>query len=164
MDQDLLEVGVPRLQSDYAQHRYTVTQVVHWHLQRIHRYDGVYRSVERLMESEARDDDAREDAEAARGAGARCGRAYPPRGRRDRGPRGALRGAALRQNREPLQHLPLRARRNRSIPERTSDLPDITPPPSMKRRWARRSAPVLLCQEHNNMRFGDVGGFEGALL
>jgi amidase len=68
MDKDLLEVTVSKLQSYYQQHKYTVTQVVQWHLARIHRYDGIYRSIETLMESEALKQAAREDAEVARGS------------------------------------------------------------------------------------------------
>src|SRR5580704_16565667 len=71
MDKDLLEVTVSQLQDFYAQHKYTVTQVLDWHLARIHRYDGIYRSIETLMESGARTDAAREDADAARGSAQR---------------------------------------------------------------------------------------------
>jgi amidase len=71
MDKDLLELTIPRLQSFYAQHRYTVTQVVRWHLDRIHRYDGIYRAVETVLESDALAAAAREDAEAAGGVVAR---------------------------------------------------------------------------------------------
>ena len=46
MDQDLLEVSVRQLQAVYAQHRYTVEQVTRWSLDRISRYNGVYRSVQ----------------------------------------------------------------------------------------------------------------------
>jgi Asp-tRNA(Asn)/Glu-tRNA(Gln) amidotransferase A subunit family amidase len=67
MDKDLLEVTVPRLQSYYSQHKYTVTEVVRWHLERIHRYDGIYRSLETVMEADALAAAAREDAEALRG-------------------------------------------------------------------------------------------------
>ncbi len=67
MDKDLLEVTVAQLESFYARHKYTVTQVVRWHLARIHRYNGVYRAVEKVMESEALAAAAREDAEAAGG-------------------------------------------------------------------------------------------------
>jgi amidase len=65
MDKDLFEVTVPRLESYYAKHKYTVTQVVKWHLERIHRYDGIYRAVETVMESEALAAAAKEDADAA---------------------------------------------------------------------------------------------------
>jgi Asp-tRNA(Asn)/Glu-tRNA(Gln) amidotransferase A subunit family amidase len=71
MDKDLLEVTVPRLQSYYAQHRYTVTEVVRWHLERIHRYDAIYRSLETVMEADALAAAAREDAEALRGTALR---------------------------------------------------------------------------------------------
>jgi amidase len=71
MDNDLFEVTVTRLQAYYAQHRYKVTQVVRWHLERIHRYDGIYRSIETVMESDALSAAGREDAEAARGAAVR---------------------------------------------------------------------------------------------
>ena len=46
MDRDLLEVTVHELQSLYANHRYTVEQVLRWSLDRIARYNGVYRSVQ----------------------------------------------------------------------------------------------------------------------
>jgi len=62
MDKDLVEVTIPQLQSYYASHRYTVTQVVQWHLARIHRYNGIYRAVETVMEREALTTAAAEDA------------------------------------------------------------------------------------------------------
>jgi amidase len=71
MDRDLLEVSVPRLHALYAAHKYTVTQVVQWHLDRIRHYNGIYRAVETVMESQALAVAAREDAEAAKGAGPR---------------------------------------------------------------------------------------------
>jgi amidase len=46
MDRDLLEVSVPQLHTLYAKHRYTVEQVTRWYLDRIARYNGVYRSVQ----------------------------------------------------------------------------------------------------------------------
>jgi Asp-tRNA(Asn)/Glu-tRNA(Gln) amidotransferase A subunit family amidase len=67
MDRDLFEVTVPQLERYYAEHKYTVTQVVRWHLARIHRYDGIYRAVEQLLEQQALEAAAREDAEAGRG-------------------------------------------------------------------------------------------------
>ncbi len=63
-----MEVSVAQLQSFYRQHKYTVTQVVNWHLARIHRYDGIYRSIETLMEPDALAQAAHEDLDAARGA------------------------------------------------------------------------------------------------
>jgi len=35
MDRDLMEVTIPQLHGYYAQHKYTVTQVVDWYLDRI---------------------------------------------------------------------------------------------------------------------------------
>jgi Asp-tRNA(Asn)/Glu-tRNA(Gln) amidotransferase A subunit family amidase len=67
MDRDLIEVTVPQLERYYAEHKYTVTQVVRWHLARIHKYDGIYRAVEQVMEKQALETAAREDAEAGRG-------------------------------------------------------------------------------------------------
>jgi amidase len=67
MDRDLVEVTVPQLERYYAEHRYTVTQVVRWHLARIHKYDGIYRAVEQVLEKQALETAAREDAEASRG-------------------------------------------------------------------------------------------------
>ena len=46
MDRDLLEITVPQLQTLYARHRYTVEQVTRWYLDRIARYNGIYRSVQ----------------------------------------------------------------------------------------------------------------------
>jgi amidase len=64
MNQDLLEVTIPQLQRYYAEHKYTVAQVVDWYLAQIHRYNGIYRSLEQVFEAEARAAAAREDAEA----------------------------------------------------------------------------------------------------
>lgn len=66
MDRDLLDVTVERLHALYAAHRYSVTQVVRWHLARIDRYDGVYRAVQTRTDAAALAEAAREDAEAAR--------------------------------------------------------------------------------------------------
>ncbi len=70
IDTDLLEVSVPQLQAFYASKKYTVTQVVEWHLARIRAYNGVYKAVETVFETEARTRAAALDAEAA-GGGAR---------------------------------------------------------------------------------------------
>jgi Asp-tRNA(Asn)/Glu-tRNA(Gln) amidotransferase A subunit family amidase len=67
MDRDLMEVTVQQLQHYYAEHRYTVTQVVQWHLARVHRYNGIYRAVETSLDRTALETAAREDAEAAAG-------------------------------------------------------------------------------------------------
>jgi amidase len=62
IDKDLFEVTVPQLESFYASHKYTVTQVVEWHLARIHKYNGIYRAVETVMEKEALATAAKEDS------------------------------------------------------------------------------------------------------
>jgi len=62
IDKDLFEATVPQLQSLYASHKYTVTQVVQWHLARIHRYNGIYRPIEQILEKEALAQAAKEDA------------------------------------------------------------------------------------------------------
>ena len=65
IDRDLFEVTIVQLQQYYATHKYTVTQVVQWHLARIHRYNGIYRALETVMESSALATAAREDQEPA---------------------------------------------------------------------------------------------------
>jgi Asp-tRNA(Asn)/Glu-tRNA(Gln) amidotransferase A subunit family amidase len=68
MDRDLFEVSIPQLEQFYGEHKYTVTQVVQWHIARIHRYNGIYGAIEFLDERGALETAAREDAEAeARG-------------------------------------------------------------------------------------------------
>lgn len=67
IDKDLFEVTVPQLESFYASHKYTVTQVVQWHLTRMHKYNGIYRAVETMMEKEALAAADQEDREAAAG-------------------------------------------------------------------------------------------------
>src|SRR5580704_10325865 len=64
IDKDLFEVTIPQLESFYASHKYTVTQVVQWHLARIHKYNGIYRPVETILEKEALTAAAKEDAQA----------------------------------------------------------------------------------------------------
>ena len=64
MDRDLLEVTVPQLEALYRSRKYTVTEVVRWHLARIKKYNGIYRAVETLDEPGALAAAAREDAEA----------------------------------------------------------------------------------------------------
>jgi amidase len=66
MDRDLMEVSVDRLHALYRGHRYTVTQVVQWHLDRVARYNGVYRAVQTSTAEAALREAAREDAEVAR--------------------------------------------------------------------------------------------------
>ncbi len=67
MDRDLLEVTIPQLEQMYRSHKYTVTEVVHWYLARIARYNGIYRAVQNFDLQSALDTAAREDAEAAAG-------------------------------------------------------------------------------------------------
>ena len=62
LDHDLLEVTIPQLETYYGTHKYTVTQVVRWHLDRIHKYNGVYGAFEYVDESAALATAAREDA------------------------------------------------------------------------------------------------------
>ena len=63
IDKDLFEVTVPQLQALYAAHKYTVRQVVEWHLKRIHRYNGIYKAVETVMEKQALAQADKEDAQ-----------------------------------------------------------------------------------------------------
>ena len=49
IDRDLLDVTVPQLHRLYAEKKYTVTQVVQWHLDRIDRYNGVYGAIETVF-------------------------------------------------------------------------------------------------------------------
>ena len=64
-DRDLLDVTVPALQQLYTDKRYTVTQVVQWHLDRIDRYNGVYGAIETVLRESALAEAARLDAAAA---------------------------------------------------------------------------------------------------
>lgn len=63
IDKDLFEVTVPKLEALYAAHTYTVRQVVEWHLKRIHRYNGIYKPVETVMEKQALAQAEAEDAQ-----------------------------------------------------------------------------------------------------
>jgi amidase len=64
LDEDLMDVTVDRLHELYCQHRYTVAQVVQWHLDRIARYNGIYRAVQTVNGKFALIEAEREDAEA----------------------------------------------------------------------------------------------------
>jgi amidase len=66
-DRDLLELNIPQLHRLYATHKYTVTQVVQWHLARIAKYNGTYRAIEHVDEAGALKTAAREDADARAG-------------------------------------------------------------------------------------------------
>lgn len=59
-----MDVTVERLHRLYRDRRYTVTQVVQWHLDRIARYNGVYLAVQTVATKAALGEAAREDAEA----------------------------------------------------------------------------------------------------
>jgi amidase len=67
MDRDLLEITIPQLEQLYRSQKYTVTEVVRWHIARIQKYNGIYRAVQNLDTSGALGAAAREDAEAAAG-------------------------------------------------------------------------------------------------
>jgi Asp-tRNA(Asn)/Glu-tRNA(Gln) amidotransferase A subunit family amidase len=64
MDRDLMDVTVDGLHQLYREHRYTVLQVVKWHLDRIERYNGIYRAVQTVNTKSALAEAATEDAEA----------------------------------------------------------------------------------------------------
>jgi Asp-tRNA(Asn)/Glu-tRNA(Gln) amidotransferase A subunit family amidase len=71
LDRDLPEITIVQLESLYRAHRYTVRQVVSWYLDRIDRYNGIYRPIERVMRAQALARAAQLDAEprqAPRGA------------------------------------------------------------------------------------------------
>lgn len=64
IDRDLLDVSVTRLHQLYGDKKYTVTQVVQWHLDRIDRYNGVYGAIEEVFRDEALAEAKRQDSEA----------------------------------------------------------------------------------------------------
>ena len=64
IDRDLLEITVPQLEDLYSQHKYTVAEVVRWHIARAKQYNGVYRAIQNFDEQAALAAAAREDAEA----------------------------------------------------------------------------------------------------
>ena len=64
MDRDLMDVTVDQLHKLYSNNRYTVRQVVQWHLDRITRYNGIYRAVQTVNAQAALAEAARQDAEA----------------------------------------------------------------------------------------------------
>jgi amidase len=63
-DRDLMEITVRGLEKLYAKHRYTVTEVTQWYLDRIARYDGTYRAMLYVDKEGALRRAAEEDAEA----------------------------------------------------------------------------------------------------
>src|ERR1700723_2067702 len=66
MDDDLMEITIPQLAKFYVDHKYTVAQVVQWHLGRIAKYNGIYRAVQTLDARGALAAAAAEDAAAAK--------------------------------------------------------------------------------------------------
>jgi amidase len=48
MNRDLIEITIPKLRALYAQHTYTVTEVTRWYLDRIARYNPIYRAVQTI--------------------------------------------------------------------------------------------------------------------
>jgi amidase len=62
IDRDLLDVTVPTLHQLYADKRYTVTQVVQWHLARIDRYNPIYGAIETVLRDSALAQATRADA------------------------------------------------------------------------------------------------------
>jgi Asp-tRNA(Asn)/Glu-tRNA(Gln) amidotransferase A subunit family amidase len=67
LDRDLMEVSIPRLEELYRTNKYTVTDVVAWHLARIDKYNPIYRAVQTVDRSGALGMAARLDAEAKAG-------------------------------------------------------------------------------------------------
>ncbi|MEZ5294418.1 MAG: amidase [Vicinamibacterales bacterium] len=67
IDRDLLDVTVAGLHRLYEEKRYTVTQVVQWHLDRIDRYNAVYGAIETLFREDALARAAAIDAELSQG-------------------------------------------------------------------------------------------------
>ncbi|CAN5314485.1 hypothetical protein BH09PSE2_BH09PSE2_18580 [soil metagenome] len=63
MSKDLMDVSVTRLEALYRARRYTVGQVVRWHLARMDRYDGLYRAVQTRLDASALAEAAKEDAQ-----------------------------------------------------------------------------------------------------
>jgi len=64
IDRDLLDVTVPRLRQLYADKKYTVTDVVKWHLGRIDRYNAVYGAIETVLRDQALAAAKREDTDS----------------------------------------------------------------------------------------------------
>ena len=67
IDRDLAEVTIPKLESMYVAKQYTVTQVTQWYLNRIKRYDGVYKALIDVDAAGALTTAAALDAAAKRG-------------------------------------------------------------------------------------------------
>jgi Asp-tRNA(Asn)/Glu-tRNA(Gln) amidotransferase A subunit family amidase len=67
MDADLLEVTIDKLHALYTARKYTVTQVTHWYLARIARYNPVYRAMIHVDTTGALATAAKQDAAAKAG-------------------------------------------------------------------------------------------------
>ena len=67
MDRDLEDVTIAKLHEMYATHKYTVTDVTQWYLDRIARYDSVYKAVLYVNRKGALATAAAEDAAATKG-------------------------------------------------------------------------------------------------
>src|SRR5579862_4156611 len=65
MDRDLMEITIPQLEQLYSSHKYTVTDVVRWHMARLEKYNGIYRAVQNVDTQGALATAAREDADAS---------------------------------------------------------------------------------------------------
>lgn len=65
IDRDLMETTVEHLHTLYKKHRYTVTQVTQWYLDRIARYDGTYHALLYVDDRKALARAAEEDAAPA---------------------------------------------------------------------------------------------------
>lgn len=62
IDRELMEISVQELENLYAKHRYTVTQVTQWYLDRIAKYDGTYHALIKVDGNGALRRAAEEDA------------------------------------------------------------------------------------------------------
>jgi amidase len=67
IDNDLLEVTIAKLHGFYDAKKYTVTQVTHWYLDRIAKYDRVYRAILHVDSAGALATAAAQDAAAKAG-------------------------------------------------------------------------------------------------
>src|SRR5678816_1418218 len=72
MDRDLMDVTVPRLRQLYADRKYTVTEVVRWHLDRIDRYNPIYGAIETVLRDQALEAAERQDAQSGGTPGPLC--------------------------------------------------------------------------------------------
>lgn len=67
MDRDLMEITIPQLEQLYSSRKYTVTDVVRWHIERAKKYNGIYRAVQNFDEPGAFATAQQEDAAAQSG-------------------------------------------------------------------------------------------------